>query len=113
MAKNTKNNGNNSGKTTRPYFVIAIVEGDIRRGKSTTELCEKFNKTPEDIANLISRMLVLQTPVSVFYGLHVQFPEYSQEAIQKAHDDTPLVCLVYLLPCHRPWLLSLSYKYCS
>lgn len=55
MAKNTKNNGNNSGKTTRPYFVIAIVEGDIRRGKSTTELCEKFNKTPEDIANLISR----------------------------------------------------------
>lgn len=55
MAKNAKTRGNNGGNATRPFFVIAIVEGDIRRGKSTTELCEKFNKTPEDIANLISR----------------------------------------------------------
>lgn len=59
MAKNSgiKNNGNNknNGRTTRPYFVISTVEGDIRRGKSTAELCEKFNKTPEDIDTLISR----------------------------------------------------------
>ena len=64
MAKNkkrtaSKNNAvRNTGVNapTGPYFVIANVEGDIRRkGKSTTELCEKYGRSPEEIHALISR----------------------------------------------------------
>lgn len=54
-SRNTQNNHNNA-TSTRPYFVIANVEGDIRRkGKSTQEICEKYGKTPEEVMELISK----------------------------------------------------------
>ena len=64
MAKNKKRNAsrNNVARNTDinaptgPYFVIANVEGDIRRkGKAMPELCDKYGRSPEEIQSLISR----------------------------------------------------------
>lgn len=65
-SRNTRNTQNNS----KPYFVIASVEGDIRRkGMSTDEICKKYGKTPDELKSLISR---------AYHGAEVKVRELMQ-----------------------------------